>query len=355
MAITIFLNTISFSCKNVQSEETMTAFVLSDMMMEKCEFHTAETTTVKDRLLLFGKVAPANDRLSKIYPIVGGIVTAVHVELGDYVKQGTVLASIQSGEIALYQKESVDAQNDVAIAEKNLQVAKDLYEGKLNTEKDIAAAESELKKAKSELNRIREIYSIYNLKNGSIYNVIAPTSGFVISKQVNKNEQIRSDSDTPLFSIAETNEVWVLANVNESDIAKVNIGQEVAIKTLAFSDTIYQGKIDKIFNAIDPETKSMKVRITIPNADFKLMPEMHCTVEVNHSEDKQMIAIPSSAVIFDKSKYWTIVFKDKYNIESRSIHPYRQLGDITYVEAGIEEGETVIAKNGLFVYDALNN
>lgn len=347
------LATINFACQESQPEEIMTAFVLSDLMEEKCEFLEVEAKTVNDRLLLFGKISAANDRLSKVYPVVGGVVTAINVELGDYVEQGNILASIRSGEIAQYEKERIDAQNDVTIAERRLQVAKDLYEGKLNTEKDLAVAKSELEKAKSELSRISEVYNIYNLKNGSTYHVTAPTSGFVISKQVSQNEQIRADSNEPLFSIAETNEVWVLANVHESDILKVSVGQEATIKTLAFPDVVYRGKIDKIFNAIDPVTKSMKVRITIPNTDFKLMPEMNCTVDIIHKEDKKMVAIPSSAVIFDKSRYWVVVYRDKYRLERRSIHPFRQFEDITYVADGLEEGETIITQNGLLVYDAL--
>ena len=99
----------------------------------------------------------------------------------------------------------------------------------------------------------------------------------------------------------------------------------------------------------------MKVRVKIPNSDLKLKPEMHCTVSVSFSENKKMIAIPSSAVIFDKSKYWVMVFKDKHNIETRRVDIYRQLGEITYIKSGLEEGETVISKNGLLIYDAIND
>jgi len=124
---------------------------------------------------------------------------------------------------------------------------------------------------------------------------------------------------------------------------------------LAFPDAPFKGKIDKIFNAIDPETKSMKVRVKIPNSDLKLKPEMNCTVSVSFSENQKMITVPSSAVIFDKSKYWVMVFKDKHNIETRRVEIYRQLGEITYIKSGLEEGETVISKNGLLIYDAIND
>ncbi len=343
------------SCKPQRLEENVTAFTLSDTMMKRCEFYKADVQEVKNRLLLYGKIAADNNKLAQVYPIVGGVVININVELGDYVKQGQVLASIRSGEVATYEKERLDAQNDVAIAEKNLQVAKDLYKGKLNSEKDVLAAERELDKAKAELNRINEIYKIYSLSNGSIYNVVAPISGFVITKKINQNEQIRSDNSEPLFSIADINEVWALANVNESDIATVKVGFDAELKTLAFPKESYTGKIDKIFNAIDPDTRSMKVRVKIPNADFKLKPDMNCTVSISYSEGRTMLTVPSSAVIFDRSKYWVMVFRDKHNIETRQVQLYRQLSDMSYISGGLDEGETVISKNALLVYDALND
>ncbi|MER3464945.1 MAG: efflux RND transporter periplasmic adaptor subunit [Chitinophagaceae bacterium] len=343
------------SCGTKQTEKTATAFSMSETMMEKCEFHKTEMADVKNEIRLFGKITAANNKMAQVYPIVSGIVKSINVELGDYVKQGQVLASIQSREVASFQKEKLDAVNDVAIAEKNLQVAKDLFAGKLNSEKDVAAAETELEKAKAELARINEIYSIYSLKGGSIFNVTAPISGFVVAKKINQNEQIKLDNSEPVFSIADIDEVWVLANVNESDIAKIQVGYDVTVNTLAFPDTPFKGKIDKIFNAIDPQTKSMKVRVKISNADLKLKPEMNCTVSVSFSENQKMITVPSSSVIFDKSKYWVMVFKDKHNIETRRVEIYRQLGDLTYIKNGLTEGETVISKNGLLIYDAIND
>ncbi len=346
---------IMSGCQNKQAKETLTAFSMSDTMMAKCEFYTAKREEVKNEIRLFGKITADNNKLAQVYPILSGIVKSINVELGDYVKQGQTLVSIQSSEVASFQKEKLDAVNDVAIAEKNLQVAKDLFAGKLNSEKDVAAAERELEKAKAELVRINEIYSIYSLKGGSLYNVTAPISGFVVTKNINQNEQIKLDNSDPVFSIADIDEVWALANVNESDIAKIKVGYDVTVNTLAFPGMPFKGKIDKIFNAIDPLTKSMKVRVKIPNSDLKLKPEMTCTVVVSFSENQYMTAIPSSAVIFEKSKYWVMVFKDKHHIETRKVELYGQLGARTYISAGLEDGERVIAKNGLLIYDALND
>lgn len=343
------------SCKNNTLEENTKAFSMSDTMIDKCKFHKVESEDVKNEIRFFGKLEANNNKTAQVFSPLGGLVKSIHVGLGDYVKQGDVLVMIQSSDVASFQKEKLNAINDVFVAEKNLQVAKDLFAGKLNSEKDVTVVEKELEKAQTELARINEVYRIYNIKAGSVFSIRAPISGFVVDKKININEMIRPDEDEPMFSIANTNEIWAVAYVNESDISQIKENYEVVVNTLAFPDTIYRGKIDKIYNVIDANTKSMKFRVQLENADFKLKPDMNCTVRVHYSENKLMSVVPSSSVIFEKSKYWVMVFKDRHNVETRQVDVYRQLGDITYIKSGISEGETVISENGLLIYDALND
>lgn len=355
LTVILFLGCMVWACTTPPKAETASPFELTDTMLAHCEFANAREQQVENELRLFGKVQADNNKLAQVYPAVGGNVMKINVELGDYIKQGEVMATVRSSEVANFQRERLDAQAEVALAEKNLQVAKDLYEGNINAEKDVKAAEKELDKAKAELSRILEVYNIYNLSRGSVYNITAPISGFIIYKDINQNEQLRSDRTDCIFSIAEINEVWVLANVNESNISNVALGYEADIQTLSYPDETFKGKVDRIFNAIDPTTKAMKVLVKIPNPGFKLKPEMNATVTLRFKEDKQLIAIPSSSVIFDKSKSWVMVYKDRKHIETRQVEVYRQLGNITYIASGLTEAEKVVSKNNLLIYDALND
>lgn len=342
------------ACRNPKSAKSE-PFSLTDEMLARCEFAEASLDDVNNELRLFGKVAADNNKLAQVYPIAGGNVTRINVELGDYVKQGQVLATVQSSEVADFQRQKLDAQADVALSEKNLQVAKELYAGKLNSERDVIAVEKELQKANAELRRINEVYSIYRLGNESSYNIIAPISGFIVLKDINQNEQLRSDKSDVVFSIAQIDEIWVLANVNESNISKVALGYEASVQTISYPDKIFKGKIDRIFNAIDPSTKAMKVLIKIPNPGLLLKPEMNATVVIRYSENIKMVTVPSSSIIFEKSRNWVMVFKSRTEIESRQVEVYRQLGTVSYITQGLKEGERVISRNGLLVYDALND
>ena len=355
LSLAVLILVLLTGCKKKTFDEKGVAFSISDTMLEKCEFYEASLQDVKNDVRLFGKITVDNNKMAHVNSVVGGNVIKIYAELGDYVKQGQPMATIRSTEVSEFQRQRLDAQGNVAVSEKNLQVARDLYNGKLNSEKDVTAAEKELARAQAELSRINEVYAIYKLSEGSVYTITAPISGFVLAKDIYPNEQIRADLADVLFSISEIGEVWALANVSESDVSKIQLGYDAEVRTLGFPDSVYRGKIDKIFNTIDPETKAMKVRVKIPNATFQLKPEMMATVNVLFSEGKKLIAIPSSSVIFDKSKNWVMIFKDRNNIETRNIEVYRQLGDLTYVSEGLSAGEKVISKNGLFIYDALND
>ncbi|MFM6948800.1 MAG: efflux RND transporter periplasmic adaptor subunit [Aquirufa sp.] len=349
-----FIIFASCSKENKEGSQAL-AFRLSDTMLARCEFYHADLADVKNELRLFGKIQADNNKQAEVFSLVGGNVIKINVELGDYVKKGQILAVIRSGELAGFERDKLDALGNVAVAEKNLQVAKDLYRSKLTSEKDVIVAQRELEQQQAELARINEIYSIYNMKKGSIYNLTASMSGFIVKKDISPNEQIRSDNSNALFSIAEINEVWAMANVNESDIPLIQNGYVANVSTLSYPDQIYKGKIDKIFTTIDPDTKAMKVRIRIPNTDYKLKPEMNATINVEYSEHNKMITVPSSAVIFDKSKNWVMIYKDRSNIETRLVEVYRQLGNVSYISHGLQKGEKVISKNGMLIYDALND
>ncbi|UPZ14670.1 efflux RND transporter periplasmic adaptor subunit [Flavobacterium humidisoli] len=341
--------------KQVENPETNTSFVLSNTMLKSTTTAEAKIQPLKNELSFYGKITADNNKMIDVYPLVGGNVMKVNVELGDYVKKGQVLATIKSTDVADFEKQSIDAKSDLLVAKNNLKVAQELFDGKLNSESDVLQAKSEVNKAQSQLSKIQETYKIYNIKAGSIYEVTAPISGFIIQKSINQDMLLRNDRSENIFDIAEISEVWAMANINEIDINKVKLGTSAAVTTLSYPDRIFQGKVDKIYNVIDPETKAMQARIKLSNPDYMLKPDMNANIKLSFNENQSMIAVPSKAIVFDKSKNFVVVFKDRNNIETRQVEVYRVVGDTTYISSGLKENEKVITNNQLFIYGALNN
>ncbi len=351
-----FVSLLASACAEKKApEQQAEGFTLNETMQKTTTNVPAKIIPLKNQLNFYGKITADNNKLIEVFPIVGGNVIKVNVELGDYVNKGQVLAIIRSTEVADFEKQLIDAKNDLIVAKNNLKVTQELYEGKLSADRDVIEAKALVDKATSQLNRMDETYKIYNIKAGSLYEVKAPISGFVIEKHINQDMLLRSDKTDNIFDIAQINEVWAIANVNESDINQVKLGESASITTLSDPDKIYTGKVDKIFNIIDPETKAMKVRIILQNPNYLLKPEMRATIKLSYTEDKSMIAIPSEAIIFDKSKNYVMIYHGKNNIETRLVEVFRQVDNITYISSGLKENEKVINHNQLLIYDAIND
>jgi cobalt-zinc-cadmium efflux system membrane fusion protein len=354
IAIAIVCLTLTSCKKEVENPQTNASFALSDAMLKTTTTAVAQTQPVKSELNFYGKITADNNKMIDVYPLVGGNVIKVNVELGDYVHKGQVLATIKSTDIADFEKQSLDAKSDLLVAKNNLKVAQELFDGKLNSESDVLQAKSQVTKAQSQLGKIQETYKIYNIKAGSIYEVTAPISGFIIQKSINQDMLLRSDRSENIFDIAEISEVWAMANINETDIDKVKLGIDADVTTLSYPDKIFKGKVDKIFNVIDPETKAMQARIKLQNPSYLLKPDMNANIKLSFKEDKSLIAIPSDAIVFDKSKNFVMIFKDRHNIETRQVEVYSVVGKTTYISSGLKENEKVITNNQLFIYRALN-
>ena len=343
------------SCAPKPAPEEEKAFMLSDTMMNRIRLDSVSLQPVRSELTLVGKVVADENRVIKVFPLVGGNVENVNVELGDYVHKGQTLAIIQSGEVADIERQGIQARADLLLAEKNLRVAEDLFETKLTSQREVIAAQKEVEKAQAESNRVQEVSKIYGIGKSSRYTVKAPIDGYVIEKNVNRGMQLRSDNADNLFTIGQISEVWVLANVNESDIGRVRMGMEANIQTLSYPDELFRGKVDKIYTVLDPNTKAMTVRIQLNNRAMKLRPEMHATVMLRYEDGGQMATVPAGSVIFDQSKHFVMVYKSRSAIDTREVDVLKTIGDVSYIRHGLKPGERVISKNQLLVYDAIND
>ena len=148
--INIQLSIISIllaSCSPKKEVENEVKFRLSDAMLKKCKIDTVKSQNIQSEMRLFGKIEPDNNKMAQVYSILGGNVIRIDVELGDYVKKGQVMAVIRSTEVAEFQKESLNAKSELAIAQKKLQVARELNASKLDSDMDVKIAERELKSA----------------------------------------------------------------------------------------------------------------------------------------------------------------------------------------------------------------
>ncbi len=291
----------------------------------------------------------------RVFPLVGGHIDAVQADLGDYVQKGQTLATIRSGEMADVKQQAIAAKGQLAIALKNNEVTEDMAQGGLASQRDVVAAREQLEAAKGEVGRIKERRSILGSSGSSVYVVKAPVSGFVVEKTASPGMELRSDDPENLFTISNLDRVWVMANVYESDLANVHEGDPARITTLSYPDRVYQGRIDKVFNVLDPDSKTEKVRITLLNTDNTLKPEMFASVTVQYPGNDRRVAIPANAVVFANSRNFVVVANARNQPLVREVTPFKTIGSTTYLSSGVRPGERVVTQNQLLIFNALGN
>ena len=183
----------------------------------------------------------------------------------------------------------------------------------------------------------------------------APVSGFIVQKNITNGTSIRADNGTGIFTISDLKNVWVWANVYESNINNVHLGDDVSVTTLSYPGKIFKGKVDKMLNALDPTTKVMKVRVVIPNEKYELKPQMFASIAIANPENKQALCIPSKALIYDNSRYYVLIYNGHGDASITPVEVMNTQGDITYIKSGVKEGDRVIATAALLIYGELNS
>lgn len=346
-----------FSCAKTGKEEQESErelFCLTDSLKQVISLDTVFCQPLKRELLLNGRIDFDMDKVTPVYSMLSGNVLTVNAEVGDYVEKGSVLASIRSQEIAELSKERQAAEQQKRVAERNLQAAEDMYASGMISDRDRLEASQALSDANAELQRIHKLYDLYPTDHDTYYLLKAPVSGFITERNINANRSIRPDQEEELFTIAGLEKVWVTADVYESDINKVKEKQPVRITTLAYKDKEFAGEVDRIYQVLDQESKTMRIRIKLDNPKYLLKPGMFANVYVTRQEDEQMLpCIPATSVIFENGHQYVVIVSTQGSFQKREISIYKQNQTVCFVDKGLEQGDVLVNHNSLLVYNAL--
>ena len=353
----ILLSSLLGACsgKGEQPNVEPITLCLTDSLLRIVSVDTVHVRDVIDELTLNGRVTFNQDQVANVYPMFGGTVTELHAEIGDFVHKGEVLAVIRSGEVADYEKQLKEAEQQLLLARRNMNATQDMYTSGMASDKDVLQAKQELTSAEAEERRIKEIFSIYHFSGDAFYQLKSPVSGFIVEKQISMDMQLRPDQGDALFTISGLWDVWVMADVYESDISKVSEGASVRISTLAYPEKTFTGSIDKVYHLLDSESKTMGVRIKLKNEGYLLKPGMFTNVTVKcKAEDTSMPRIDSHALVFEGGKNYVVVVEPDQHLQIKEVDVYKQLSKECYIRSGLSEGDKVLNKNVLLVYNALN-
>ncbi len=332
-------------------------FVLSDSMMHMIATDTVTECMITDELKLSGEVSFNENNVVKVFPRVSGQVVEARVSLGDRVAKGQTLAVIKSADIAANYNDLSSANADLAIAKRHMDNAESLYKSGINSEREFIEAKQNYEKALAARNKVQSVININGggkASEGGKYVLTAPIDGYIVEKKVAAGAFIRPDMAEHLYTISDLKSVWVNADVYETDIPRIKEGDNVKVIPIAYPDKTLTGTISKVSQVLDPQSKTMRVRINLENKDMLLKPEMFTKVLVDNEGGSKVICVPTAAVLPRDNKSYVVVFKSKSDIKLAEIDIIKAVGDRAYVRSGINVGDVVISKHQLFVFTQLS-
>lgn len=351
--IAVLLNACGGPSENLTPSAREISF--TDSLKSIVSVDTVQLDEVAEELTLNGRITFNQEQVARVFPLFGGTVTAVYAEIGDHVNKGDVLATIRSGEVAEYEKQRKEAEQQLIVARRHQQSIEDMYVSGIASEREVAEARQVLRNAEAEEKRMSEIFSIYHLSGQSQYLVKAPVSGFIVEKNITKEMQLRSDETAEMFTISGLENVWVLADVYESDISKVYEGAPVRITTLAYAGREFTGKIDKVYHMLHEESKIMNIRVKLANDTYLLKPGMFANVYVRtKASERKLPRVDSHTLVFEDGKNYVVVADAEDQLAVREVEVYRQSGKVCYLSSGVFPGDRILNRNVLLVYNALN-
>ena len=316
-----------------------------------------KTTAVKaeslpETIRATANIAHNQDRLLHVTPRIRGRVVEVYVTVGSEVNGGSSMALLDSTELGEAKADYLKAKTLLDLARANVEREKRLYEQKIAAQKDLLVAQAEERRAEAEVNALHEKLRLYGLSEAEIaktdsspsrYAVVSPGPGVVVEKEITKGEGI--EQGKKIFTVSDLSTVWVLLNIYEKDLAQVKKGASVKIQTESYPGEIFAGRVAYVGDVLDPQNRTVPLRVEVPNPNRRLKPGMFATAEVvTGGAPAKGIVIPSSAIQKIEGKPVAFVQQSDGSFVKRDLDLGKEMSGRVEVKSGLTEGEQVVTE-----------
>jgi len=351
----------SVSFGEAPGEEAKAAlFTVPADQMEHVQVVPVEVTRLPRVLRLTGSVAYNNFKTTPVITQVGGPVSRILVSPGEVVRTDQPMLYVSSPDYAQLRSTYLKARDALALAEKSYNRASDLYAHHAIAEADLQHAESTRNQAEADLQSAEQSLKVLGINQpdrllkdpvSPEIPVLAPLAGEVVERLVAPGQVLQAGA-TQCFTISDMSTVWVLANVYEHDLGYVHLGDPVVIQTDAYTNS-FSGKISYIATALDPNSRTLQVRIETNNPEKRLKRDMYVTAIVHAGVTQGALTVPDAAVLRNNENEPFVYVAENAGPPQQFAERLVTIGDSqqgrTQVLTGLRAGERVVADGSLFL------
>ncbi len=323
----------------------------SSEILDQIKFEPAKIIPIKKTLDIPGSIEVKQNLLARIGSPVQGRIIEIKGELGKTVKQGDVLAVINSTELAKQQLAYIKSVQMVELKTKAYERAVLLFDAdvvseaqKLQRKTELSAAKADMEASKDQLTvmgmTVKEIEAIQSeTQIDATTNIVAKIDGKIIKKNVNVGQVVDPTED--IFTIAMLNEVWGVAQVPERQIGFLKEGDDLLIDVPAYESKFVEGKITYLGDIVDPVTRTVTIRTEIDNAHGLLKPDMLITMKVSGKKIEK-VGVPINAIVSidDIPNIFVKTGENKFLMRPVTLGIKNK--DAVHIDDGLLEGEEVV-------------
>jgi len=331
---------------------------------------TASMEALPEIVRATARLTNDENRTWRIGAVAEGRMVRVQANAGDKVAKDQLLAQMHSHDIhesrALYKK----AQADLARA-KGVETYRanlrdrakrllDLRAGSVaqleqsetelrNSQTDVHNSEIEVERTRAHLTEVlgipadeADIHPSGDGEDNDLIPVLSPAAGVVLTRNVTQGTVVMPSND--LFVVSDLSNLWAIAEVNEEYLGKLRVGMPVRVKVQAYPDRTFQGRIGKLGELLDPGTRTIKVRIDLPNSQGLLKPEMYADTEIELGKGASALMVPTEAIqdVRGESVVFVRVAADRFEV--RPVRTGRTVQQSVEIISGLEPSAEVAIK-----------
>ncbi|HEX7766875.1 MAG TPA: efflux RND transporter periplasmic adaptor subunit [Nitrospira sp.] len=299
------------------------------------------------------------NELAEVTTLIRGRVVKVYVDVGQDVKRDALLAVLHSTDLGVTEGAYLKAAAKLHEAELVYERAKDLHEHKAVSLAELQRREAEMKTARAEARETQNRLELLGVPRQEVERLNrdhtikadvplrAPFDGRVIMRNITRGEVV--ETNQKFFTVADLSDVWVVGNVPEKDVQFIRKDQKVDVVVSAYPHAIFPGTITYISDVLDPATRTMRLRVTVPNPDHMLKPEMFAMVRVYAEPNPDALTIPLAAVQNGSNGKMAFVRRGANDFEVRAVKLGLERGELVTVLDGVSEGEPVVTRGSFML------
>jgi len=352
-------------CKDKEEEKSATQEPVDPNVVEitanlqsQIKLAKVANADVREVLRIPGSIQVDEQRMARIGAPVTGRITDIDAVLGQDVKQGQLLATLNSTELAQNQLTFIKAMQQISLQTKAVERAKLLLASDVIAAAEVQRREAELSAAVADLNAARDQLFVLGMSEkaiaklaqtsqmSSFSSVSARLAGTVISRKVNLGQVVQPAEE--LFIVADLSHVWAVAEVPEQQIELIQEGEEVTIEIPALSHKQYPGKLIYVADVVNPQTRTVTVRTDMNNINRDIRPDMLVSMLVQ-SKPTPKLAVPVESVVRedDRDHVFVQIAPNKYRLREVTLGSEYQ--GMVAINSGVTEGDVVVGDGAFHV------